>query len=148
MPSLASKSSGAHQVSLIRLSMIIYKSVSLLIPFFPTVKGLSKKTSFGFCGTTAAVRGGRGAGCSSPGSLLVTCCEGSEVTDQPQPLGAKLASSLGWEICHIMSNFSNRPTRPEQPEEVSAIQVQCVLGPKRTLFLLICMKIELCFQHY
>lgn len=34
-----------------------------------------KTTSSGLSDTTAAVSRGWGAGCSSPGCLLVTCCE-------------------------------------------------------------------------
>lgn len=56
------------------------------------------------------------------------------MTDQSQPLGAKLASSPGWEICHINVHFTNKPTRPDRPEKVSTINDHSVFGPYRRFF--------------
>lgn len=48
--------------------------------------------------TTPAVGAGQGAGCSSPGSLLVTCREVAlGGVGSATARGAKTASSQGWE---------------------------------------------------
>lgn len=85
MPSLASKSSGAHQVSLnhstklaVHISIISEALFSCSLLFLRLEgyeeKGKFKKTS-SLSDMTAALSGGWGAGCSSPGCLLVTCCD-------------------------------------------------------------------------
>lgn len=51
-------------------SFLANDSVCISNPFvFPTVRDVVLSD------TTAALSGSRGAGCLSPGSLLVTCCE-------------------------------------------------------------------------
>ena len=73
MASLASKSSGAHQVSLHNKRW--FGSLSSVILCFATVvedKEMFKKTSYGLSDMVAALTEAWGAGCSSPGSLFVT----------------------------------------------------------------------------
>lgn len=87
---LALRSSGEHQVS-VNLMNISCSLLFLMLEVQRGKKAIFKKTSSVLNEVTAALSRGWGAGCLSPGCLLVTCCEvGSEVTDQSQqPPGAK-----------------------------------------------------------
>lgn len=81
MPSLASKSSGGHQVSLSHSTEdavhidIISDALLFLRLEDQRKKRYLRKHPLVLSDVTTALSGGLGAGCSSPGCLLVTGCE-------------------------------------------------------------------------